>query len=222
LINGFADMVNQFKNHPAIFAWVFGNELNSWTQNHDGLWNMINIAKITAHNVEGGLYHPFTTAVADMTNIGDYIKSYDYAVDFWALQVYRGNSFKDLFDVFAERSSKPMIISEFGIDAWNANTNSEDQASQAQWLSSLYGEILARKDVCSGGVVFSFADEWWKSGGDPNVHTTNGYGCASYDGTCNEGWYGLCSVAPGTPNVVTPRQAYYTIQNMMKSQTAFQ
>ncbi|MDP6215438.1 MAG: hypothetical protein QGI41_10925, partial [Acidimicrobiales bacterium] len=123
--------------------------------------------------------------------------------------VYRGIGFGDLFDTFASRSEKPMFLGEYGADAYNANIDAEDQAAQAEATRVLTEAIVSESAVnggpCIGGVIFEWADEWWKSNGDPNVHDTGGAapgGGPHPDGVFNEEWWGIVDVDR------VPRAAY--------------
>jgi hypothetical protein len=131
-------------------------------------------------------------------------------IDVWGLNVYRGITFGDLFDTWAKRSDKPMFVSEYGADAWNAKLPAEDGASQAEATTKLTLEIAAHaaaKDPslpCAGGAIFEWADEWWKAGA-PGAHDVGGSapGGGPYpDATFNEEWWGVVDIDR------TPRPAY--------------
>ena len=62
------------------------------------------------------------------------------------------------------------VLEEFGADAFNTQTNAEDQESQAKYLVGNWKEIYAnaaRKGKSGnsiGGFTFQFSDGWWKYG----------------------------------------------------------
>jgi len=215
LVSGFVDMVNQFKNHPAILMWMFGNELNFNSAALPDLFSLINEARNAAHSAEGSSWHPVCASMADI-NLISTIAQYDSSVDLWALQIYRGSSFYTLFSDYAKTSSKPMVITEFGIDSWSNSANGVDEATQSQVDAGLFKEIINNRGVCSGGLVFEFQDEWWKAG-NINSHDSNSSPCNSPDGACSAEYYGICAISPGTPNGLTPRQAYYGLQSVFAS-----
>jgi endo-1,4-beta-mannosidase len=63
--------------------------------------------------------------------------------------------------------NKPLLITEFG-----ANTIEAGEEGQARLLRSSW-EGLQSADAC-GGVVFEFADEWWKNYDNRNFRGTGG------------------------------------------------
>jgi hypothetical protein len=86
---------------------------------------------------------------------------------------------------------------------------------------TLYTGYKADK-VVSGGFYFEWNDEWWKgNAATPAVHSGN-IGFRDYYPTCNEdqGWFGLNAVSKGkgTVDVLTPRSALGTIQNIWKTE----
>ena len=87
-----------------------------------------------------------------------------------------------LFQRFHTVSKKPMIISEYGVDAyslapqlegWNAydTMGTEDEVSQADWLATMVEDLERHATTCaagcanrfiSGGAIMSWVDEYWK------------------------------------------------------------
>ena len=53
-------------------------------------------------------------------------------VDGWAVQVYRGRDFglgkDDLLAQYEKRSKKPLIVSEYGVDAYNDPCGTEESS----------------------------------------------------------------------------------------------
>jgi len=226
----FLEMVTHWKDHPAILMWCFGNEVNKTLADH-GVWpghwySLVEECAEAAHNLEGENYHPVTTANADQAvwDIGNPAKNANDAslphLDIWSLQLYRGPSFGSAFNNYKNSSAKPLLISEFGCDAYNGLTNQEDETMQANYLSSLWGEIFRHlslpvittsRRVCIGGVLFAWRDGWWKSQyGTELTHDTStdwvnpGYA----DPKMNEEWFGVAAISE-TPGIITLRQGYY-------------
>ena len=94
--------------------------------------------------------------------------------------MYRGRSFGDLFSSYAAASSRPLLLSEFGVDAYDAAALAVDEAAQATWTAALAALAAnctsapapstapgggaavpcAAAAVASGGVVFAYVDDW--------------------------------------------------------------
>eukprot|EP00475_Leptophrys_vorax_P019891 TRINITY_DN2722_c0_g1_i1.p1 TRINITY_DN2722_c0_g1~~TRINITY_DN2722_c0_g1_i1.p1 ORF type:complete len:450 (-),score=92.78 TRINITY_DN2722_c0_g1_i1:29-1378(-) len=217
-VSDFQRTVNAFKTHPAILMWMFGNELNfvGGVVLAD-LFSCINHARNAAHLAEGNTnWHPVTSSMAD-GSLSTVIPAYDSAVDVWSLQIYRGSSFFNLFSSYANSSSKPMVITEFGIDAYDSRVNAVNESMQAEVDMMLFSEILKNNQTCSGGLIFEFMDEWWKAG-NPSTHVVDKNACNAPDGFCSSAFYGMCAVSSGgAADVVTPRQVYTSYQALLAS-----
>ena len=146
-------------------------------------------------------------------------------LDIFGANVYRGPSFTDLHDRVRREYGKPVLLTEFGADAYDALKSREDQRCQADINLANWRDIYAhaagmgRAGNSIGGFTFQFSDGWWKVGqtDDLDVHNTDaswsngGYRCDYERGrnNMNEEWFGIVSM--GT-SVLRPRAAYYAIQ----------
>ena len=63
-------------------------------------------------------------------------------IDLVALIVYRGKTFGNLFKSLRATFDKPLLISEFGADSYDAYFKKEDQNAQALFLESQWREIF--------------------------------------------------------------------------------
>ena len=237
VINDFTVLVNRWKDHPALLMWLVGNEINFHTVSLPGWYSLLNECAVTAHRLEGAKFHPVTSAEANTTSLANPLNKSDDAnmpdLDLWATQVYMAATpgFEQMFTEYATRSSKPLILTEFGCDAYNIITQKEDQDAQA---TTLRGEIniinqhLSADDptkICVGGAVFQWADDWSKNfnqnGFANSSHDTSGDWTdeAYYDfvdnntKNMNEEWWGIVSITPGTDDK-TLRTAYTTLQSL--------
>jgi hypothetical protein len=215
------DVVNQVKDHPAILMWVIGNE---W--NYNGLYarmtkgqsiERINtVAKLVK---EADPAHPVSSIYGGIPSKWTINSMPD--VDIWGLNVYSGASFGGLFRNWETRSDKPMYLGEYGADAFNAYVYREDQKAQADATKWLTGEIVKhssaqrrRSGSCLGGLLFEFADEWWKDkrGAGPMDHDNHGIapgGGPHPDKTFNEEWWGIVDINR------RPREAYYAFRDVL-------
>ena len=174
-----------------------------------------------------------TTALADV-ELAQTLASYGgstLALDVWGADVYRGNSFGDLFSSYAAVSGKPLLIMEYGIDAFDQVNGMEYEAIgrpyQAEYAQALWGEIsnnTGNTGVCLGGVIRSFSDEWWlgKSASgcpdtNPATHSLCGHENSHQpDGFTNEEWWGIMrSKDNGSGlNIMEPRSVYSRLQSI--------
>jgi len=228
----FQSYVNTYRNHPAVLMWSPGNE-TEWAYKGCDYehYTLLNELAEVAYIEEGSAYHPVTASLADIDDIGDgnlftTDDEMDH-LDVWGANVYRGITFGSLFDDYAAKSGKAFWVSEFGVDAWHTNDKYGDladgyidEASQEQYAVVLWDEIALRDDVCSGGTVFEYSDEWWKDDhGDPSIHEYQGFvypeGITHPDQCSNEEWYGIVAVSDNgsAPDTISLRQAYYGLQS---------
>ena len=89
-------------------------------------------------------------------------------VDILGINVYRGISFTNLFDRVKNELGKPVLLTEFGADAFNAITMEEAQQEQALYNVSNWKEIyenaagIGKAGNALGVFTFQFSDGWWK------------------------------------------------------------
>ena len=154
-------------------------------------------------------------------------------IDIYGVNVYRGSSFGDLFKVVKEKLNKPVLLTEFGSDAYNAVNNEEDQKSQAYYMVSNWKEIyenaagLGKAENSLGGFTFQFSDGWWKYGFDKRQYADEHNNNASWENggyefdhivgknNMNEEWFGICAKGPTNDRglyTLYPRAAYYALK----------
>jgi hypothetical protein len=177
---------------------------------------------------------PVAMANGDLQYI-DIIAEECQGLDVFGSNVYRGISARDYFQVVKDKLGVPTFFTEFGADAFNAITMSEDQVTQARYLIGQWKEIYAqsagkgRVGNAIGGLIFQWSDGWWKYKQDErlDIHDTNaswpnsGYpeDYREGDNNMNEEWWGI--TAKGFPNHlgiydVYPRAAYYALREAFK------
>jgi hypothetical protein len=213
------ERVAQLKDHPAILMWLVGNE---W--NYNGLYTGVpfgesrdRLQRIAAAIKAEDPSRPVATIYGEVPDAATIAAM--PAIDVWGLNVYRGFTLGDLFDRWAERSGKPMLISEYGADAYDARDGGRpNPEAQGDAASELTRQILAtstarRADgVALGGTIFEWSDEWWKDGsGSNSVQDIGGIapgGGPHPDLTFNEEWWGIVDIDRN------PRPAYTRLKEL--------
>ena len=222
--NKLLEVVTAYRNHPAILAWCIGNE---WNINfYHGLWGDYYTAAAFTESLarltkELDPNHPVVSTHGDIypPEMSTLVNQLCTSVDIWGLNVYRGPSFTTLFDDWAALTDKPMLLSEYGTDAYRtlmlkvdpvlgdlvSVDGAVDEVTQANWNRGLWREIATRLSatrlthVCLGGTVFEWSDEWWKAqamfGGQVGRHDNLGFYTSwnplgHPDSVANEEWFG--------------------------------
>ncbi len=258
LIEEFKDYVNTFKDDPALLMWGLSNENNThfcsqakFSCNRESqakaFYKLINAMARAAHEVEGTAFHPVMVVHSELGDIGkkDFSADDDSLafVDVHGINAYRGKKFGEgpasIFRELANRSKKPMIITEFGTDAWftkdpkNPKDGEERQDLQAQYIASNWDDIIihsiSEDSVNNGGIVLIFTDDWWQQEGSWSAScAAHDYGYMPHwsgnqpDGYANQEWWGMAAVEPvsgmsSLPSRVTLRKAYYELQKKFAS-----
>ncbi len=248
LINETKEMVSQYKETPGILLFLLGNENNYGLFWRGAETENIPLADRNSTKDAYHLYKLFNDAVKELKLIdknhpmaicnGDLLFSDIIAkeckdVDILGINTYRGLTFTDLYERVKNELNMPVILTEFGSDAYNTLANKEDQEYQAKVLLSNWKEIynnalgLGKNNNSLGGFTFQFSDGWWKTGQTLNLEehdvtaswSNGGYNndFVSGENNMNEEWFGIC--AKGQTNErgtydLYPRAAYYMLKNV--------
>ena len=209
----FVAMVSQFKNHPGVLAWGIGNEVNlgKSPQQLADWYALAELLAAAAHNEEGNSYHPTMIVNGSLIGLGDTAVAADdvslSSVDMWGLNLYFGDHPHCHFDYYRRVSSKPLVITEFGIDALDDQVSLEYPTTHADFVVRQWRWV---EQNTLGATVFEYSDEWWK-GSTPSVHDFGGFSTPTQpDGFSNEEWWGLLSATNNgsNPDILTARPAY--------------
>ena len=227
ILADFNAYVQAYRNKPAVLVWAIGNEENYFyaggnKQKKAAYFSLVNEMARNAYIIEGSNWHPVMAVSLEfpgtVETVGDLEGGADdYSlnfVDIWGINHYPGNTFGNWFSLYSQKTIKPLVITEYGIDALDNTTMNEYEAAQAEWNTALWREISACT-VCLGGSIMEYSDEWWKAGGSIFAHDYGGYPTGSHpDGFSNEEWWGIVRIADNgsNPDTVVPRQAYYALQ----------
>lgn len=235
MLKSVRDMVEMHKNEEYVLIWVLGNENNLNITRTNANTYKTEYAKFleeTAkmiHKLDPN--HPVAACLGGggtmLNEMLQEIARHAPSIDIIGLNAYISpHGFGNIWKTVKNIVDRPIIITEFGCDAWDSQNNSEDQEGQATYILGNWKDIEGNRygygeQNSLGGVVFQWADEWWKAGADtdPNVHDKicQWKGPAP-DGCFSEEWLGITSQGSGnhSPFERRMRQAHYTLQSMWK------
>lgn len=155
-------------------------------------------------------------------------------VDIYGVNVYRGVSFGNMFQEVKDKLNKPIMLTEFGADAYNAINHKEDQKAQAYYNLGNWREIyenasgMGKAGNSIGGFTFQFSDGWWKYGFDDRKNADKHDNTASWanggyphdlapgGNNMNEEWFGICAKGQTDERGLYdlyPRAAYYALKD---------
>jgi hypothetical protein len=240
-----AGLAQEFKDTPGLLLYLLGNENNYglfWggaetedipvadrksTIRARHMYKLFNEASLAMKAIDPD--RPVAICNGDLMFL-DIIAEECPDVDILGVNVYRGKSFTDLYNRVKSDYGKPVLLTEFGSDAFNAITMQEAQIDQAIINVANWKEIyentagLGKAQNSIGGFTFQFSDGWWKYGQSYNldVHDTHaswsngGYRFDFEPGknNMNEEWFGICAKGPTDEKgfyPLYPRAAYYAL-----------
>jgi parallel beta-helix repeat protein len=215
-IDDFTDYVEEYKDHPAVLMWLLGNEANICLSSGSmrAYYSLCNELAEIAYGIEGSSYHPVGIVNWDLFHIG--LEEYDSDdisqefTDFWGSNVYPGETFGTWFDDYSGLSGKPLMITEYGIDALDNSNKQEYEEVQSEWVLRQWQEI-DESDITIGSTLMAYSDEWWKASGNLDVQDYGGYPTIAHpDGFSNEEWWGVMRIVKdgSNPDIMQPRQVY--------------
>jgi subtilisin family serine protease/PKD repeat protein len=239
----FAEFIEAYKDSPALLMWVIGDGRSPY---HRGLlyalpdeyyYSFANeLAQIAYEELEGDVYHPVILTNSHLFNIGVKEKEAEDMqlnyIDGWGCSAYVENFSEidwygdkdDFFELYKEKSTKPLIITEYGTDAFYTTNyyyyyppmthkgilmveGAVNEHIQAERVRRNTIEIMNASDICLGGCVMEYSDEWWR---DHNLtHSYNSWSqdkggfdienrwhISSPDDYANEEYWGIVRIAP--------------------------
>ncbi len=228
--NIMVEIAKKYKDEPAVMGFVIGNEQNdAVTRSNCRYWQWLDEIDAAVKQQAPNLLTATTIVDDAMITVGESIRCNGLAnMDVWGINSYRGTAttgFHSLFDEFSSLvNDKALLITEFGCPASAREDNEftmlpENSRLQADYLESHWNDIVLHFNVCSGGHVFSWIDEWWKNS-LPNEQTPNNLAQNfAFPGQwADEEAWGLLAVAVDCEDIsnwatrvdeVLPRAAYY-------------
>lgn len=175
--------VERFRDHPALLAWILGNELN-FAYDGTALWDEINNLSRIVHHLDPN--HPTTTAIAGLEeDVIRAVKERAPDLDFLSFQVYGALA---LLPEFAEGilSDTPFMITEWGplghweVDAteWGAPIEQNSSRKAKHYLDQ-YRKFISPH---LGNGLGSYAFLW----GQKQERTPTWYSMFTYSGETTE------------------------------------
>ncbi|HBA83225.1 MAG TPA: hypothetical protein DCZ95_03935 [Verrucomicrobia bacterium] len=225
--------VMDLKDEPFILLWLLGNENNMGGDDSGVNATRTNASK---HPKE---YAEFLNEVATMIheldpnhpvaigNLGsgmaEVYRKYAPAIDIFGANAYMGpTGFGELWIEIQTKFDRPVLITEYGCDAY-AQDKGPDEKTQAAYHVSCLKDIVLHQaggeltGNAIGGVIFEYLDEWWKAGDDPKAHSTRStWSGPMPDGHFHEEWFGIAGQGSGTnsPFERNLREAYFQYKTL--------
>lgn len=217
-LSSVTNRVKALKQSKALLGWVIGNEIpeNALLKYGNRFYEQ------TIHKIYDAIKkidsdHPVTHSnwplgkSLDLSFL-DIISFNVYPV--WPTEVISrgyGNYIHDILQPKA--AAKPLLITEFGINSLESGDEGQARTIRSCW------EEIKKQNTC-GGIVFSFADEWWKNYDNP-VRPDNYWlrkpaanDEAKHDEDPEE-YYGVMT------SDRKPKKAYYAVQAMYGENNVF-
>ena len=246
LLNEILELTSKYQNVRGLLFYLIGNE-NNYGIFWDGaetediptlesasqfqavhLYSLMEKAVKIIKGVDKE--HPVAICNGDLQYL-DIIKEKLLSADILGTNVYRGHSFTDLFESTSNNLDKPILITEFGSDAYDSIKKDEDGATQALYLKNNWKEILLNTSTFNGNVIggmtFQFSDGWWKAGQDINLEiqdTSASWANAGYNhdfipgqNNMNEEWFGIMArtkIDSAGISILVPRESYHLLKSV--------
>ncbi len=241
-------LASDYKNTEGLLMFLLGNENNYglfWegSETEDipnpkkqskapaiAMYKLYNEAVVEMKKADPS--HPISICNGDLVFM-DIIKKECKDVDILGINIYRGLSFGKMFAQVKKKYGKPVMLTEFGADAFNMKTQQEDGEAQAKYLLQNWKEIYAnvagkgKAGNSLGGFTFQFSDGWWKAGQtinlsyhDSTASWSNGGYLMDYkkgQNNMNEEWFGICAKGPTNGDghyELLPRAGYYLLKKV--------
>lgn len=217
----YQDMVAAAKDRPSTLVYMIGNEVfeklaNETQKTAYAQWigNMVNWTHTFDPN------HPVMYSdIANYTGL-PYLKQYAPSLDIYGINHYAFATTADLNNLFAQDVSlwpgKAIMLHEWGSDAYNVNSRSIEnntQASQIVKLAQIIDSLVPNFPVV-GSALFEYSDEWRFVGSSSTQDPDSGWTCPScFDGAANEDFWGVATdAATGDAKNRILKPSYYSLQ----------
>lgn len=233
MLESVRNMVEEHKDEPYVLMWMLGNENDSVGNSFNSTATNTNAWKnpeVYAKFIEQACKliktldknrHPVGVCNAT-TKFLKYYKKYTPSLDVLGFNQYSGPyGFGTIWNRVKMEYDKPILITEYGCDAWNTNKNATCEIYQAKYHKGAWKDIEDnsywgdKEGNSIGGCAYCWLDRWWLIG-SPKIHDTNlgAWRGSTIDGWFNDEWLGFCSQGNGkkSPFQRVLRRVYYTYQ----------
>ena len=175
--------VMKYKDHPALLAWMIGNEANLFFEN-PRVFDAINDIVAMIHEVDG--QHPVTTSLAGFSpELADLIRERAPDLDFVSIQLY-GDIVHLPAIIEASEWEAPLFVTEWGAighwevpqTSWGAPIEQTSSEKAANYLRSYEIAIGSNPQQIMGSYVFLW--------GQKQERTPTWYGVFLEDGAETE------------------------------------
>ena len=234
-------MVEEYKNEPYVLMWVLGNENNYGVSGAEtgelgsgnnaqrqpaAYYKFVNEAVKLIKQLDPQK-RPVALCNGDVFLI-QYAAKYAPDIDVYGANAYRGDyGFGNLFNDVRVVYDKPVLITEYGCPAyakgWSVARAEAGQSDyhKGNWLDIVrnMGGIYDGAGNALGGIIFEWADEWWKAGYmyRADEHDTESQWMGPFlDGGAYEEWFGISSLGDGrdSPFKRQLRKVFFMYQNI--------
>jgi len=247
-------VVETLKDEEGLLLWILGNENNYTFSGNIGFWTSEEIEKTRDPRQKqirkAEVYYSFVNDLAKEIKKIDPLHPIALGngedgflkvasgickdIDVLAINIYRGKKFGNLFNNIRNSFDKPILLSEFGCDSYNAHKDFEDQEAQSEFLISQWEDLYKNTAFSGkhngnvlGGAVFEWSDEWWKHNESYEdawtIHNSEAgwsHGAYFYDIRAkdslnmNEEWFGIVGLSEEIDaglNKRLPKKSYYAL-----------
>ena len=159
-------VVEQFKDHPALLMWAFGNEMEGYAEANDpNVWRAVNDIAKMAKTIDPN--HPTMTVIAEIgaARIPS-INKYCPDIDIIGINSYGGAA--SVAKRYAEiGGTKPYILTEFGPlgpwerpkTPWNAPVEPTSTEKVDMYRTAYQNAVLGNPQKCLGAYVFLWGNK---------------------------------------------------------------
>lgn len=227
MLDALRALVKTAKDEPWLLMYVLGNENNmpantnvnatrtNAASHPQAYAEFLNEAAALVHKMDPE--HPVGVGNWESTLVDVYAR-HAQELDFLGINSYKGgNGFGSLWMQAKATFDRPVLITEYGCDAYAANKG-PDEAAQEKYHRACWKDIdfnragQGGEGNAIGGMVFEWLDEWWKDTNRENdAHDHEATTAMNMpDGWAHEEWYGVAGQGNGknSPFLRQLRQVY--------------